>query len=60
MEPFETIEVDDVEVACDGNAGYSAHPRVFLHIDYATGQIQCPYCSRLYVLINHNRKHSAA
>lgn len=48
MKPFEIIKVEDVEIKCDG--GKFGHPRVFLHIDKASGTIQCPYCSRLYVL----------
>ena len=50
MEPFEIIKVEKMEIACDGDAGASSHPRVFLHIDKHSGTIQCPYCSRLYVL----------
>ena len=38
-----------MEVKCDGGVGPLGHPRVFLHIDVKSGQIQCPYCSRLYV-----------
>ncbi len=48
--PFETITVHSSKVACDGGAGASSHPRVFLRIDHETGQVVCPYCSRLYVL----------
>ncbi len=48
MKPFETIEVHDMELACDGGSALG-HPRVFLHIDKTTHRIQCPYCSRLYV-----------
>jgi uncharacterized Zn-finger protein len=54
MQSFETIEVHTVDVACDG--GEAGHPRVYLHIDRNSGKIQCPYCSRLYVL----RKETAA
>ena len=52
MEPFETILVNTVEVACDGGNGPLGHPRVFLHIDHLhkDDRVQCPYCSRLYVL----------
>lgn len=50
MGHFEIIEVHDVEVDCDGGKGSQGHPRVFLHIDRNSGQITCPYCSRLYVL----------
>jgi len=56
MKPFEVIEVKEADVACDG--GKAGHPRVFLHIDDKTGQIQCPYCSRLYVLKALARKHA--
>jgi len=50
MEPFETIEVSSLEVACDGGGGALGHPRVFLHIDQEAGDVTCPYCSRRYVL----------
>ena len=46
--PFETIEVDQTTVACDGGGGALGHPRVFLHIEGHS--VMCPYCSRLYVL----------
>jgi uncharacterized Zn-finger protein len=52
--PFETIEVDQTTVACDGGDGALGHPRVFLHIEdqpgHASRSVMCPYCSRLYVL----------
>lgn len=50
MKPFELIETHHHEVACDGGGGALGHPRVFLHIDDAKGQIVCPYCSKTYVL----------
>lgn len=50
MKPFEVIKVNTVEVKCDGEVGPMGHPRVFLHLDKTSHQIQCPYCSRLYVL----------
>jgi uncharacterized Zn-finger protein len=46
--PTEIIHVDDRVVACDGGDGALGHPRVFLRI--VDRQIQCPYCSRLYIL----------
>ena len=49
MEPTEVIEVDSAVVACDGGNGALGHPRVFLHIGN-NGEVECPYCSRLYVL----------
>ena len=50
MKPFEVIAVTSPQVACDGGDGPLGHPRVYLHIDQYSGEIQCPYCSRLYVM----------
>ena len=47
VEPFEIIEVEGRDVACDG--GPLGHPRVFLNMGQAD-HIDCPYCSRRYVL----------
>ena len=47
--PTETIEVEPTTVACDGGDGPLGHPRVFLNVG-KEGQIECPYCSRRYVL----------
>ncbi len=47
--PFETIEIDQDTVACDGNGSSDAgHPRVYLNLQPA-GRIECPYCSRTFV-----------
>jgi uncharacterized Zn-finger protein len=59
MKPFETIEVQEMEVACDGGAGGLGHPRVFLHLDKTSHRIQCPYCSRLYVLKESDDRKTA-
>ena len=48
-EPVEIIEVDSVNVACDGGDGALGHPRVFLTIE-KEDRIDCPYCGRRYVL----------
>lgn len=48
-EPFETIEVNDRTVACDGGKGPLGHPRVFLTMD-EKDEVTCTYCSRHYVL----------
>ena len=48
---FETIEVSNEQVACDGSGGPLGHPRVYLHIDHEAGdKVTCPYCSKTYVL----------
>ena len=49
MEPFEVIEVETTTVACDGGNGPLGHPRVFFTLS-KEGEIECPYCSRKYVL----------
>ena len=49
MEPFEIIPVDTTTVACDGGDGPLGHPRVYLTLG-KEGEIECPYCSRKYVL----------
>tara|TARA_B100001123_G_scaffold447145_1_gene603810 strand:- start:241 stop:417 length:177 start_codon:yes stop_codon:yes gene_type:complete len=48
-QPVEIVEVDTVQIACDGGNGPLGHPRVYLTIERA-GQIDCPYCGRRYVL----------
>ena len=49
MQPFETIYVDSMVVACNGGGGPLGHPRVYLNLA-ADGKIECPYCSRLFIL----------
>jgi len=48
MQPFETVYVDSTEVSCDGGGGALGHPKVYLNLS-ADGEIECPYCSRLFV-----------
>ena len=36
------------EIACDGDGGALGHPKVFLHME--NGQVECPYCDRLFIL----------
>ena len=47
---IETIKSDSTQVSCDGGGGALGHPRVYLHIEPQVGEIECPYCSRRYVL----------
>jgi len=59
---FETITVDTDRVACDGGGGALGHPKVYLNLG-KDKRIECPYCSRLYVLRagadsrSHDRAH---
>jgi len=54
MTPFETIEIDEMVAACNGGGGPLGHPRVYLNLAPA-GQVECPYCSRVFV-----NRHAAA
>ncbi|MGC2854974.1 zinc-finger domain-containing protein [Novispirillum sp. DQ9] len=47
---IETIEVETIDVPCDGGQAALGHPRVWLHIEHDTHDVVCPYCSRRYVL----------
>jgi uncharacterized Zn-finger protein len=49
MQPFETIYVESMVVACNGGGGPLGHPKVYLNLAPA-GRIECPYCSRLFLL----------
>jgi uncharacterized Zn-finger protein len=51
MAPFETVETDEMQVACSGSGGALGHPRVYLNLA-PSGQVECPYCSRVFI----NRK----
>ncbi|MSO72871.1 MAG: zinc-finger domain-containing protein [Rhodospirillaceae bacterium] len=54
-EPFETIKAESTAVNCDGGGGALGHPRVYLQIKPEVGAIECPYCSRRYVLTEDAR-----
>lgn len=49
MQPVETIEIETPTAACDGGGSPLGHPRVFLPVG-SEGRVECPYCSRVYVL----------
>lgn len=49
MQPIETITVETETVGCDGGGGALGHPLVYLTLG-KTGQVECPYCSRRFVL----------
>lgn len=48
-EPTEIIHVDTPVIGCDGGGGALGHPKVFLNIS-RTGEVDCPYCGRRYIL----------
>lgn len=49
MEAPETVEVETVDVSCDGGSVAAGHPRVFLKIGDG-GFVECPYCDKRFVL----------
>lgn len=57
-ETCETIKVDSPAVNCGGGGGSLGHPRVYLQIKPEVGEIECPYCSRRYVLSQDARAHA--
>ncbi|MFC7334666.1 zinc-finger domain-containing protein [Rhodocista pekingensis] len=59
MQPLEIIHVDDATVGCDGGGGALGHPLVYLPLG-AKGEVDCPYCSRRYVLSEEGRRHAHA
>jgi len=46
----ETVEVRELEVACDGGSPALGHPKVYLHVNKTSRDVVCPYCSRRFVL----------
>jgi len=55
----DVVYVDNLSVACDGDGGALGHPRVFLAIDPATGEVECPYCSRRFIYRSEGAAPSA-
>ena len=49
IEPPEIVEVETLEIACDGGGGALGHPKVFLSLANG-GRVECPYCGRMFVL----------
>lgn len=47
-EPPETVEVDVIDVSCDGGGGALGHPKVYLTLE--DGAVECPYCDKKFVL----------
>jgi hypothetical protein len=49
--------------ACNGGGGPLGHPKVYLNLS-AEGQVECPYCSRLFIhqskKVHGGQSHSVA
>lgn len=48
LDTQEIEEVTSSRIACDG--GTLGHPRVWLQIDPKTGEVECGYCDKKFVL----------
>ena len=59
MQPPEIIHVDTATVGCDGGDGALGHPLVYLPID-RSGQTDCPYCGRRFILDHAREAHDHA
>jgi uncharacterized Zn-finger protein len=59
MQPFETIYIDSMVVACNGGGGPLGHPKVYLNLA-GDGQVECPYCSRLFIHKSKRVGHGVA
>ena len=58
IEVSDEVQVDRQSVVCDGDNGPLGHPRVFLAIG-PSGQVECPYCSRRFILRQPDRSKPA-
>lgn len=54
--PPETEIVTKTRIHCDGG-GVGGHPRVWLQINPATGEVECPYCDKKFVLAENADAH---
>jgi uncharacterized Zn-finger protein len=59
MQPFETIYIDSMIAACNGGGGPLGHPKVYLNLA-GDGQVECPYCSRLFIHTSKRVGHGVA
>jgi uncharacterized Zn-finger protein len=46
----ETIHTNEKHVSCNGLEAPYDHPMIYLEISLAQGQVECPYCSKVFVL----------
>jgi uncharacterized Zn-finger protein len=59
MQPFETIYIDSMIASCNGGGGPLGHPKVYLNLA-GDGQVECPYCSRLFIHTSKRVGHGVA
>jgi uncharacterized Zn-finger protein len=59
MKPAEIIHVETATVGCDGGGGALGHPLVYLAIGHS-GETDCPYCGRHFILDHEAKTHDHA
>jgi uncharacterized Zn-finger protein len=59
MQPAEIIHVETATVGCDGGGGPLGHPLVYLAIGHS-GETDCPYCGRHFILDHTAKVHDHA
>ena len=50
MESYEIEKTKSSSVTCMGKEFPYDHPKIYLEIDPGTNEVQCPYCSKKFVL----------
>jgi uncharacterized Zn-finger protein len=50
MKSCEIEKTKSSTVSCMGREAPYDHPKVYLEIDLEINEIQCPYCSKIFVL----------
>lgn len=46
----EIVITSERHVSCEGLEAPYDHPLVYLEIDVNDGKVECPYCSKIFVL----------
>ncbi|MDP4708931.1 MAG: zinc-finger domain-containing protein [Rickettsiaceae bacterium] len=56
MQSIETEKTKSNSVSCKGKEAPYDHPKIYLEIDTKVGRIDCPYCSKIFVLDKQDSK----
>lgn len=46
----ETVHTNEKHVSCNGLEAPYDHPMIYLEISSTEGRVECPYCSKVFVL----------
>ncbi len=56
MSTKEAIYTNKKQVSCNGKEAPFDHPLVYLVIDETNEKVQCPYCSKIFILKSSEHK----